>query len=402
MASSPDSSSSPIAIYGATMTTTFKTSYTAAIHQQSYTIGFPDPPVVGPLQYTTLPGTAGSTLPILVLTNVVGIAFDSYGKPVKTATLIQDPPSQQTTTEISTYTKDGGVWTTLSTQSLISQPTVTVVTFSTLDTPPTTVTDTQIATMTVVSTPSGDTTNNTHGCSSWDCWIPAQQAGTLVAVVVAFIAIILGFCWGMGLLPDCGKKVKRQSTADGDNRRWTRRPHNSTPVSNSNDDILNDDDLRVSGIHAMPPMEPMNVPAYRVDQYPRQSKMYRASPPPRRPPPPPPLEEPRIPTPDGVSARDWAYRRPAAASRSRRARRDQEPPRRPSVRFQVPSSDQTASSRQSNARVEGENMMNNRRRSRDESRYSRRRDGYTSARGRSPRENERSNYQIRKNRGAHR
>ncbi|PBP27010.1 hypothetical protein BUE80_DR001988 [Diplocarpon rosae] len=90
--------------YGATSTTTLTTTISLSSVGPSFTILYP-PPNTWPVQYTTLPAQSNpaphdtpSPWPILILTNVVGIAINPSGSPLATRTLSQTVPSPSTST----------------------------------------------------------------------------------------------------------------------------------------------------------------------------------------------------------------------------------------------------------------------------------------------------------------
>jgi hypothetical protein len=137
--------------YGATQTTKFTTTVTAAPSQGTFAIIFPNPLIIEPLQYTTLPPPLDpaskcnpSSLPILIVTDVVAVILNANGVPVSTGTSVQTPPVQPT----------------ISRADLM-----------------------------------------TPGCSSWKCWTPGQRAGTTVAIVIFIIATIAVMWWGFCCKP---------------------------------------------------------------------------------------------------------------------------------------------------------------------------------------------------------
>ncbi|KAG4422719.1 hypothetical protein IFR04_004197 [Cadophora malorum] len=96
------SASPSITTYGATATTFITTTISLSTIQASFTILYP-PPTTEAVQYTTFSAVENprstftpSPLPVLVLTNVVGIAVNPSGSPVATRTLNQTPPPQAT------------------------------------------------------------------------------------------------------------------------------------------------------------------------------------------------------------------------------------------------------------------------------------------------------------------
>ncbi|KAE8454246.1 hypothetical protein EG329_005171 [Mollisiaceae sp. DMI_Dod_QoI] len=274
MASSPS-----LTLYGATVTTTITTSYTVSDpNQRTWTLLYPEPPITEPLQYTTLrpPSNPASkwfptTLPVLVLTDVVGVLFNTNGIPLQTGTLNQEPPSQPTITG----TGQGGNLTGTSS--------------------------------------SGD---QTGACRAWDCWSQSEQVGIIVGPIIGFLVILAILWWGFCLRRNgvCGRPGRHRRHDEegggrggpgGGSRRGRRR---SSSGSDSSSSSLSVGDISRSGITSIPPMGPMNVPAYRVTQYPRQrspprQNQYRPVRETGRPPPVPP---------PGTSAKDWAF--PAGAA----------------------------------------------------------------------------------------
>lgn len=135
--------------YGATQTTLLTTTISISNGQNSATIRFPDPAISAPTLYTTLAPITGpnwlsiplTSLPILVLTDMVGIVVSS-GIAIETRTLVEKP----------------------------SVPTAAVAITSTNGT--------------VVDT----------GCSSWTCWTQSQKVETGFAIVLASFVLIMGVC----------------------------------------------------------------------------------------------------------------------------------------------------------------------------------------------------------------
>jgi len=141
----------PLTTYGATRTTTFTTTVTATSNQERFSILFPNPPITELVQYTTFPPPLDpaskfnpSSLPILVVTDVVAIILNTNSVPISTGTLVQTPPAQPT--------------------------------YSGAD-------------------------PLTSSCSSWNCWTPGQRTGTAVAIVLFIIATMGLLCWGFCCTP---------------------------------------------------------------------------------------------------------------------------------------------------------------------------------------------------------
>ncbi|KAJ5039015.1 uncharacterized protein L3040_006687 [Drepanopeziza brunnea f. sp. 'multigermtubi'] len=99
--------------YGATTTTFTSTTISLSYGQASFTILYP-PPNTLPLQFTTVSSQPNlvathkpTVLPVLVLTDVVGIAVGPNSVPIATRTLSQTPPPQATNTSATTAAAAG-------------------------------------------------------------------------------------------------------------------------------------------------------------------------------------------------------------------------------------------------------------------------------------------------------
>jgi len=183
----------PLTTYGATRTTTFTTTVTATSNQERFSILFPNPPITELVQYTTFPPPLDpaskfnpSSLPILVVTDVVAIILNTNSVPISTGTLVQTPPAQPT--------------------------------YSGAD-------------------------PLTSSCSSWNCWTPGQRTGTAVAIVLFIIATMGLLCWGFCCTPrDRGNRYRRSqdleygrdgSPQSSDSARRRRRSRSTTSSFNS-------------------------------------------------------------------------------------------------------------------------------------------------------------------------
>ncbi|KAK0127263.1 hypothetical protein ONS96_006814 [Cadophora gregata f. sp. sojae] len=106
------SASPPLVTYGATATTFLTTTISLSSNQASFEILYPPPASEG-IQYTTFPAVQNpsstytpSPLPILVLTDVVGIAVNPSGSPIATRTLTQILPPQASNANITISTTE--------------------------------------------------------------------------------------------------------------------------------------------------------------------------------------------------------------------------------------------------------------------------------------------------------
>ncbi|KAG4441404.1 hypothetical protein IFR05_003091 [Cadophora sp. M221] len=102
----------PLTTYGTTTTTFLTTTISVSSNQPAFTILYPPPGTEEP-QIAIFSATPNPTisntytptpLPILVLTDVVGIAINPSGSPFATRTLSQPPPSQATNTKANSAT----------------------------------------------------------------------------------------------------------------------------------------------------------------------------------------------------------------------------------------------------------------------------------------------------------
>lgn len=136
--------------YSATRTTLFTTTITAPADAKSVSIYYPQPEVTQAPEFVTVTvprveagAESVTVLPVLVLTDVLGVVVSTDGTPLKTGTLVEPAPAQAT----------GWV----------------------------------------------DGSMATPDCSAWKCWTKGQQAGTAVAIVVTALGIwalcVWGFCW---------------------------------------------------------------------------------------------------------------------------------------------------------------------------------------------------------------
>ncbi|RDL34394.1 uncharacterized protein BP5553_07522 [Venustampulla echinocandica] len=131
--------------YGAIRTATFTTTIIAPTNTLSVFIYYPT--ITQSSQFTTvILGSAGSksaaTLPILVLTEVVGVIVSTDGQPLNTATLIQTAPPV------------------------------------------------------LIYSGNGEASKLDLGCAAWGCWSTGQKAGTIIAIVIG-IAIIGILIWAL-------------------------------------------------------------------------------------------------------------------------------------------------------------------------------------------------------------
>ncbi|KAH7348483.1 hypothetical protein BKA65DRAFT_584208 [Rhexocercosporidium sp. MPI-PUGE-AT-0058] len=140
----------PPSTYGATATNLLTTTVSLSSNQASFTILYP-PPTTDILQYTTFPDLSNpslnstytpSSLPILVLTNIIGIAVNPSGSPIATRTLSQTPPPQATNTNSSSST---------------SQP--------------------------------------APSCTTWNCWSKEKRIGICLGAGLGFLLILLLLWW---------------------------------------------------------------------------------------------------------------------------------------------------------------------------------------------------------------
>jgi hypothetical protein len=115
-------------------------------------------------------------LPVLVLTDVVGVIVSTNGVPLKTGTLVQPAPAQATN-------------------------------------------GTMIA----------------ADCSAWKCWSVGQQAGTGVAIVVAAIGILVVLVWGFCWRPGKREKDVEEGTGRVGWRGWGRKKGAEESGSGSED-----------------------------------------------------------------------------------------------------------------------------------------------------------------------
>lgn len=87
-------------IYGAARTTSFTTSITLAVIPSTVPLLWPSPQVANSVEYTTISSPTNSLsrwfsspLPVLVLTEINAIAFNTYGHAISTTTMLQAIPS---------------------------------------------------------------------------------------------------------------------------------------------------------------------------------------------------------------------------------------------------------------------------------------------------------------------
>jgi hypothetical protein len=164
----------PVATYGATRTTTFTTITTASSSEGTFmSILFRKPPDTEPLQYTIPPPLVvlaskvhSSSLPILVVMDVVAIIVNTNGVPVSTGTLTQTLPPQSTAARISAA-------------KLLMDP----------------------------------------NCSSFSCWPPGQRIGTAVAISLFIVGVMGLLYWGF-----CCKPRARGNRQDLESGRADARP----------------------------------------------------------------------------------------------------------------------------------------------------------------------------------
>ncbi|TAQ88264.1 hypothetical protein B7494_g3409 [Chlorociboria aeruginascens] len=157
-------------LYGGTLTTTFTTTLTFTPDQESITILYPWPPITSPVQYTTPVATSPedkefpSGLPILVLTDVVGIMEDTTGRIVKTATLVQAAPSVG-------VVRGAGA---------------------------------------------------SGGCLEWRCWSEEKRIGILVAIGLLVIGILGMIWWALCCRRKKERNVRRKGDVESGKRRRSR------------------------------------------------------------------------------------------------------------------------------------------------------------------------------------
>lgn len=242
--------------YGTTRTTFFTTTITAPANAKSVSIYYPQPEVTQAPEFVavTVPRVeAGTevesltTLPVLVLTDVVGVIVSTDGTPLKTGTLVEPAPAQET----------GWV---------------------------------------------NGSMSATQDCSTWKCWTKGQQAGTAVAIIIAALGIwavcVWGFCW-----KPKKKKEKERDIESGNSKKvrlgstgWTGWPFREKEkdvesASSSSGSVL---PTRQSIVIQVPPSAPNGgPPTYRVvveSPPPRHPKTRPAEMPPE--PGPPPSRQP--------------------------------------------------------------------------------------------------------------
>jgi hypothetical protein len=292
--------------YGATRITTFTTTVTATPSQGTLAIIFPNSLITEPLQYTALPLSLdpaskynSSSLPILVVKEVIAIILNANGVPVSTGTLVQTPPVQLTTPRAD------------------------------------------------LMTPS---------CSSWKCWTPGQRAGTAVAIVIFIIATIGVMWWGLCCKPRNrgngwrGSSQDLESASDSsqqsnDSVSRQRSRSGSTTTTSTTSSFASSSISVSSRVPQIPPYPATSISsrAPRALQYPpRSSSLPMGHPQPRRVvrgQRPQMMYESRQPSPPaGTSIRDFAIPTVAglaaaglgAATRRRRA--STQTSRRPSIR----------------------------------------------------------------------
>lgn len=209
-------------LYGATITTTFFSSYTVTSHQTDYTIQFPTMTGSPYVPYTTIStiaaggATSLTTAPVLVLTNVAGVALSTNGQAIKTATLVE-----QLTTPASLTT-------------ILTQPT---------------------STTTMTNSASDTATSSTVPCSAWSCWDQSQQAATIVGSVFGFLVLLGLLWWALCLVPNgIGVFVRGH-------RRYSR-----SSLVLDNETVLTPEEVVAFGHEALPQEGTLATPAYQVEQ----------------------------------------------------------------------------------------------------------------------------------------
>lgn len=210
----------PVTVYGATTTSTLYTYYTVTSEEVDYTIEFPSTSGTQSVPYTTISTNAAgnippTSLPILVLTDVVGIAVSTNGEAVETATLIEQVASEASFTTVVTTTTATNV-----------QPT------------------------------NGSTTSVNVPCSGFSCWSQGDQAGIITGSVVGFLALLGLLWWAFCLVPN-GIAVFRIRHS-GRSR--------SSSASDNEETVLSTAEVVAVGPEAMPYIGTMTAPAYRVAQ----------------------------------------------------------------------------------------------------------------------------------------
>jgi len=150
--------SSPFTSYGATRTTFFTVTITAPANTNLVSIYYPFPAITPAPQYTTVSGSITdlfSVLPVLVLTDVVGVVVSTNGVPLKTGTLVQHAPSPSPSPSPTVENGNGnGNWTV-----------------------------------------AADGCSTSTSAKAWKCWSVGKQAGAGVGIAVAAIVIIAGLLW---------------------------------------------------------------------------------------------------------------------------------------------------------------------------------------------------------------
>ncbi|KAF8860469.1 hypothetical protein BDZ45DRAFT_313273 [Acephala macrosclerotiorum] len=325
-----------ITSYGATLVTTFTTSYTAHPNEQSVTINFPSPPISEPWKFTILPPPDDPTSkwpttmlmplqPVLVLTDIVEVILSNNDRVLGTDTLTQSPLPQLATAQptititpnvvpITSSIATGSLPMTSVTSSIVQSTSRLIpTTFSTVAGLPPSSTDTSSMTACESSVPpctlpsqsggfsipdEANTDMPTPVCVSFNCWGEGRQAG-LMSIVAILSLVTLGFIivWAFRRKPRyiCGRRRLRASSN-----------HTSQYDTESESEELSEEEVRRSGITSLPPTGLMNAPAYRAVQYPIQEIYEHPKYEPKWdqfliPP------HPNPPPPSNTSVKDWAY-----------------------------------------------------------------------------------------------